>query len=312
LIGVSYCALIDHWFVIRQKVSVTIYRELKIIMRKNDSFYTFLLTHTTKQKIYIRRVEISKKVFHSSVASAFLMVSLGFAGLFVVSNTDTFATFAAAMGNDSQGNLAAETTKAVSQLDPNAASRPLDYARPVATDTFSENAGGPDSGSFQLTAADSDREESEIEKKLRQIEAETNSRFLPTIWAHLGKINNEFGFRRNPFGGRSYEFHSGMDIDGDKGDMVVAPANGRILKAGWQGGYGYLIEIDHGNGLSTRYGHLSKLGVKEGDIVQRGQLIGLIGSTGRSTGPHLHYELRLDDKAINPRRFLPPEPSAIG
>ncbi|MDH3494768.1 MAG: M23 family metallopeptidase [Acidobacteriota bacterium] len=103
-----------------------------------------------------------------------------------------------------------------------------------------------------------------------------------------------------------------MDIDGDKGDMVVAPANGRILKAGWQGGYGYLIEIDHGNGLSTRYGHLSKLGVKEGDIVQRGQLIGLIGSTGRSTGPHLHYELRLDDKAINPRRFLPPEPSAIG
>ena len=72
-----------------------------------------------------------------------------------------------------------------------------------------------------------------------------------------------------------------------------------------------MIEIDHGNGLTTRYGHLSKLEVKEGDPIQRGQLIGFVGSTGRSTGPHLHYELRLDEKAINPRRFLPPEPIEI-
>ena len=97
----------------------------------------------------------------------------------------------------------------------------------------------------------------------------------------------------------------------EKGDMVVAPANGTIVNAGWQGGYGYLIEIDHGNGLMTRYGHLSKLEVKDGEPVQRGQLIGLVGSTGRSTGPHLHYELRLDKKPINPRRFLPPEPASI-
>jgi murein DD-endopeptidase MepM/ murein hydrolase activator NlpD len=127
------------------------------------------------------------------------------------------------------------------------------------------------------------------------------------MWAHMGKINNEFGFRRNPFGGRSYEFHPGLDIDGEKGDLIVAPANGVISKAGWQGGYGNLIEIDHGNGLKTRYGHLSKIDVQVGDSVQKSQPIGLIGSTGRSTGPHLHYELRLNDKAVNPRRFLPPE-----
>ncbi|HUF03676.1 MAG TPA: M23 family metallopeptidase [Aridibacter sp.] len=174
-----------------------------------------------------------------------------------------------------------------------------------------QNSGGPYDGSFQLTAVDSAAEEKDIEKRLRLIETTTNPKFLPTIWAHLGKINNEFGFRRNPFGGRSYEFHAGMDIDGDRGDIIVAPANGIVGEAGWKGGYGYMIEIDHGNGLITRYGHLSKLEVKEGDPIQRGQLIGFVGSTGRSTGPHLHYELRLGEKPINPRRFLPPEPSEI-
>ena len=134
---------------------------------------------------------------------------------------------------------------------------------------------------------------------------------MPTMWAHMGKINNEFGFRRNPFGGRAYEFHGGLDIDGERGDSVAAPANGIVTKSGWQGGYGNMIEIDHGNGLTTRYGHLSKIDVQVGDNINRGQIIGLVGSTGRSTGPHLHYELRVNDKPINPRRFLPPEPSEI-
>ncbi len=279
-------------------------------MVKSDSFYTFLLTHTTKEKIYIRRVEVSKKVLHSSVVSSFLVLALSTVGLFAVANSNAVQAFASLV-SENGAPAAAVTASNDSNKAVEAVSRPIDYSRPVSTDSFTENSGGPSANSFQLTAA-SDGEESVIEKRLRRIEAEASPRYLPTIWAHLGKINNEFGFRRNPFGGRSYEFHSGMDIDGERGDMVVAPANGTVLKAGWQGGYGYLIEIDHGNGLTTRYGHLSKVGVKEGDLIQRGQLIGLIGSTGRSTGPHLHYELRLDDKAINPRRFLPPEPSAIG
>ena len=102
-----------------------------------------------------------------------------------------------------------------------------------------------------------------------------------------------------------------MDIDGNRGDMVVAPANGVVTNADWKGGYGNMIEIDHGTGLISRYGHLSRIGVQVDDTVQRGQLIGLVGSTGRSTGPHLHYELRLNDKPINPRRFLPPQPPEI-
>ena len=188
--------------------------------------------------------------------------------------------------------------------------RPIDYSRPqTENNPFANDRGGPDSGSFRLTAVDSEKEEDEIEKKLREIESELNPRFLPQIWPALGKINNEFGYRKNPFGGRSYEMHSGIDVDGEKGDLIVAPGNGVVLRAQWLGGYGKFIEIDHGYGLTTRYGHLSRLDVKKGDRVQRGQLIGLLGSTGRSTGPHLHYELRLNGVAINPRRFLPPEPS---
>ena len=150
-----------------------------------------------------------------------------------------------------------------------------------------------------------------MDRQLKAIQASSNPANLPTIWAHLGKINNEFGFRRNPFGGRTYEFHSGLDIDGERGDLVVAPAGGTVTKAGWQGGYGNMIEIDHGNGLITRYGHLSKIEVEVGDVLARGQLMALVGSTGRSTGPHLHYELRFNDKPINPRRFLPPEPTEL-
>ena len=102
-----------------------------------------------------------------------------------------------------------------------------------------------------------------------------------------------------------------LDIDGERGDQVIAPANGVVTEAGWKGGYGNMIEVDHGNGLKTRYGHLSKIEVEVGDTLSRGQLMAFVGSTGRSTGPHLHYELRLNDRPINPRRFLPPEATEL-
>ncbi|MGB7207784.1 MAG: M23 family metallopeptidase [Pyrinomonadaceae bacterium] len=181
----------------------------------------------------------------------------------------------------------------------------FDYSRPTDSDNFSLNSGGPSS------PEEGEAEDAEIEKRLQVIQTTSNPASLPAIWAHLGKINNEFGFRRNPFGGRSYEFHSGMDIDGERGDMVVAPGNGVVTEAGWKGGYGQMIEVDHGNGLKTRYGHLSKIEVEVGETLSRGQMIAFVGSTGRSTGPHLHYELRLNDKPINPRRFLPPEPTEL-
>ncbi len=272
-------------------------------MRHKDRNYSFILSHTTKKKAIIRRFEISRKLVHSAAAGAAVFLLAASSAVFVFVSGPGYDRLLAGVEETTSANEAGPaTTNSVAFLD---------YSRPSSSFDFAQNSGGPFDGSFQLTAVDTDREAKEIEQRLRVIETTANPRFLPTIWAHLGKINNEFGFRRNPFGGRSYEFHGGMDIDGERGDIVVAPANGIISKAGWQGGYGNMIEIDHGNGLKTRYGHLSKLNIKEGDPIQRGQLIGFVGSTGRSTGPHLHYELRLDEKPINPRRFLPPEPTEI-
>lgn len=274
-------------------------------MQKNDKFYTFLLSHTTKSNIYIRRVNVSKKILHSSVLGIILSVGITSLGALAVSKID----IANAKSNETASVETVLQAQSIPQNKP-IEQKSIDYSRPSTTDNFSINSGGPASP-FQLTIAETEEEENAMETQIRQIQATSNPAFMPTMWAHLGKINNEFGFRRNPFGGRTYEFHGGLDIDGERGDNVLAPANGVVTKAGWQGGYGNLIEIDHGNGLITRYGHLSSVGVQIGDNVQRGQLLGLVGSTGRSTGPHLHYELRLGDKPINPRRLLPPEPMEL-
>lgn len=273
-------------------------------MQKDNRSYTFSFLHNTKTKIYIRRFEVSKKLLHSGIFSLILTFGLITFGFTTFINSNSFET-----NNYSEAALIARQTKTAPKTTI-AEYTPIKYDRPESSKDFTINSGGP-AVPFQLTIVESEEEENQLETQLRMIERTSNPAFLPTMWAHLGKINNEFGFRRNPFGGRSYEFHAGMDIGGEYGDGVVAPANGIILNSDWQGGYGNMIEIDHGNGLTTRYGHLSRIGVNVGDVVQRGQFIGLVGSTGRSTGPHLHFEVRLNDKSINPRRFLPPEPVEI-
>lgn len=273
-------------------------------------YYTFLLSHSFKSKIYIRRIEVSKKVLHTSGFTG-LLLALGFIslGLFGLVKDSALAKSKTSLPNET-ALVSPQINQTAQNQDFETEPSSFKYERSETDENFSAGSGGPEA-SFQLTMVESEDEANQIELELRRIETTSNNAFLPTIWAHLGKINNEFGFRRNPFGGRTYEFHAGMDIDGERGDSVVAAANGTIIKAEWQGGYGNMIEIDHGNGLVTRYGHLSKIEIAVGDVVERGQLIGLIGTTGRSTGPHLHYELRLNDKAINPRRFLPPEPVEI-
>ena len=128
---------------------------------------------------------------------------------------------------------------------------------------------------------------------------------MPSIWPVVGKLESGVGGRRNPFGGRRFEYHEGQDIDAAYGTPVQAAATGKVTIAGWQRGYGNVVYVDHGNGLSTRYGHLSKIEVRVGDGLMRGQTIGLVGSTGRSTGPHLHYEVRINNQPVNPKQYLP-------
>jgi murein DD-endopeptidase MepM/ murein hydrolase activator NlpD len=116
-------------------------------------------------------------------------------------------------------------------------------------------------------------------------------------------VTSPFGVRTDPFLGRP-AMHPGIDLRGEIGEPVHATADGKVVVAGRDGGYGNLVEIDHGDGLSTRYGHLSQIEVKVGQKVRIGQVIGKIGSTGRSTGPHLHYETRIKGEAVNPEKFL--------
>jgi murein DD-endopeptidase MepM/ murein hydrolase activator NlpD len=116
-------------------------------------------------------------------------------------------------------------------------------------------------------------------------------------------ISSSFGVRYDPFI-RTPAMHTGLDFRGETGEPVRVTANGNVTHAGWQGGYGKMIEVDHGHGFATRYGHLSAIDVKVGQSVKIGQTIGRIGSTGRSTGPHLHYETRVEGDAVDPQKFL--------
>lgn len=117
------------------------------------------------------------------------------------------------------------------------------------------------------------------------------------------EVSSGFGVRIDPFI-RAPAMHTGMDFRGETGDPARATADGNVTVAGWQGGYGKMVEIDHGNGVVTRYAHLSEIIVKVGQRVRAGHVVGKVGSTGRSTGPHLHYETRVNGEAIDPRRFL--------
>ena len=116
-------------------------------------------------------------------------------------------------------------------------------------------------------------------------------------------FTSNFGIRSDPFRGTA-AMHAGVDIPGPVGTPIYATADGTVDRAERSGGYGNLVEIDHGKGIATRYGHLSKILVASGEHIHRGQLIALMGSTGRSTGPHLHYEVRIDGHAVNPAPFL--------
>jgi hypothetical protein len=127
---------------------------------------------------------------------------------------------------------------------------------------------------------------------------------LPTQWPARGTLTSDFGYRRSPFGRRA-QFHKGLDISNDRGEPIVAAAPGVVVRAFYNGGYGRFIEIDHGYGITSRYAHLHRMLVQRGDTVARGQQIGTMGRTGRVTGTHLHFEVRIDGHAVDPLDYLP-------
>lgn len=118
------------------------------------------------------------------------------------------------------------------------------------------------------------------------------------------EISSEYGLRRNPFGGGGGEFHQGIDFVGSVGNIITAAGDGVVTLSGYNGGYGLVVTVDHKNGYESLYAHMSETDVEVGEFVNKGQIIGYIGNTGRSTGPHLHYSLYKDGESINPRQLL--------
>ena len=137
------------------------------------------------------------------------------------------------------------------------------------------------------------------------LDADSSSSAMPDMWPILGPINSGFGEREDPILGTGEgEFHKGVDIGSPDGTPVHAPADGRVVRAGLESGYGRVIDINHGNGITTVYGHLQGFNVVPGQMVVKGQVIGYVGHSGRVTGPHLHYEVQVRGIAVNPHKYL--------
>ncbi|MDP3897803.1 MAG: M23 family metallopeptidase, partial [Mesorhizobium sp.] len=145
----------------------------------------------------------------------------------------------------------------------------------------------------------------ELDEALAKLDTvKSAARRLPIANPAPGRqVSSGFGVRRDPLLGTP-ALHAGLDFRAASGSAVRAAGRGTVVTAGWNGGYGRMIEIDHGDGLSTRYAHLSAINVQPGDVVTAGAAIGNVGTTGRSTGPHLHYEVRRNGKALNPLAFI--------
>lgn len=136
---------------------------------------------------------------------------------------------------------------------------------------------------------------SNIEKKISS---------MPLGRPHAGKITSRFGYRVNPFTRRGRELHSGIDIKGRIGEPIRVTADGVVTFSGYEGNYGYVVKVKHQNGYETRYAHLVRTQVKRGQRLEAGSVVGLLGNTGRSTGPHLHYEILKNNKKVNPEKYL--------
>jgi murein DD-endopeptidase MepM/ murein hydrolase activator NlpD len=278
-------------------------------MARDDRFYAFIIPHTSPSRTRIRRICVEKKwlKLFALLATIFFCGCLyGFYGL-----TQQAQHFRIEVENQ---RLRAENERQRQELNElsTRVEAVEDTSRKLAekSGVAHENAVLPGTGGPAMPLEpDSlpalEEKMSNLEKVLHGYEAVMRGRgYTPSVWPVLGKLESAFGGRRNPFGGGSYEFHTGQDIDAPWGAPVIAGATGKVSFVGWQNGYGQLVVIDHGGGLTTRYGHLSHIAVAQGATVRRGEFVGKVGSTGRSTGPHLHYEVRINDEPVNPLQYL--------
>lgn len=237
----------------------------------------------------------------------------------------TATSIALRMENDSFRRATAQLTEQISALqsavdeigarakvDP-AASRAMDRLPAVVKNRAM--GGGPAVSPLALTATPADSAFGVLQELLGAIhdrlalvrtgveQRQALASATPSIWPVTGWLSSSYGGRRDPFTGES-DFHPGLDISSPQGEPVLAPANGTVSFASASGNYGNLLVIDHGFGIVTKFGHLSRFAARAGQTIRRGDVLGFVGTTGRSTSPHLHYEIWMNGQLTNPLRLL--------
>lgn len=279
-------------------------------MIKDDRFYAFIIAGASNSRSQVRRISIRPRLLKCFAALMVMLLSAAVYGAYSLAQQARHLRMAR-----ENNRLRQENERQRRQLDTlknrvdavEDASRRLVEMSGLEPQVAGEarGAGGPGLPLAAATIDTVERTAQQLEHELSLYEAALRERAaLPSFWPVQGEISDVFGGRRDPFGGGTSEFHSGQDIVAPWGTPVVAAGDGVVSFAGSQGGYGSIVIVEHGGGLSTRYAHLSKIRVTAGERVGRGRQIGDVGSTGRSTGPHLHYEVRLNDTAVDPRHYL--------
>ena len=278
-------------------------------MPRDDRFYAFVIAHTSRSRSQIRRFCVEKKFLRVLILLVGFVVCVCLYGVYGLTQEARHWWIEVEnqrlrTENDRQRHELNVLTNRIEAVEDT--SRKLaEKSGVIKTGSGLSGTGGPAIPVEQASLPALEDKMRRLERELQSYEAVLRGRgYTPTTWPVVGKLESAFGGRRNPFGGGSYEFHTGQDIDAAWGAPVVAGAAGKVSFVGWQNGYGQLVVIDHGGGLTTRYGHLSHIEVAQGKTVVRGELLGRVGSTGRSTGPHLHYEVRINDEPVNPLQYL--------
>ena len=278
-------------------------------MARDDRFYAFIIAHSPRSTSIIRRICVERRSLRLLAVLIIMLVACSIYGFYGIAQQTTHLRTEVEnqrlrAENDKQRRELNELNHRVEAVEDT--SRKLaEKSGVVNQEPVLPGTGGPALPLDANSLAALEGKMRTLEQNMKAYENVLRERgYTPSIWPVVGNLESGFGGRRNPFGGSSYEFHSGQDIDAKTGDPVVAGASGTVTFVGWQNGYGQLVVIDHGGGLTTRYGHLSHIDVAQAQTVARGQFIGRVGSTGRSTGPHLHYEIRINDEPVNPLQYL--------
>lgn len=283
-------------------------------MKKDLCFYNFIITYTACSGSQVRRLSVDPKSFKRLTVLLVTIFCAALYGLYglaqQVSHLHVASENERLRGeNDRQRrqlNILKNRVEAIED-ESRRLTEKVGIDSGEATATTARGAGGPALPIKGQMAALIERKTMHLEEALRSVELawQKAQEQIPSVWPVAGETSDNFGLRRDPFRRTTREFHPGKDIAAPAGTPVVATGSGRVIFAGVQGSYGRLVILDHGNNLTTRYGHLSKINVTANQTIERGTEVGRVGSTGRSTGPHLHYEVRSSQVPVDPGLYLP-------